>query len=157
MTKKRLFLVLAALVGLAFAAGAQTVADLPVTKLPPINISVFTVNNFAIPPEDNRAFNLIKEKLGVTFTWDIAVGEADQKIGVMIAGQDYPDLLHINSPKFINAGACIPLEDLIEKYAPNLKRHYQSDPTVWKKMFEKDGHIYCLPDWGVIENGVTAT
>ncbi len=129
----------------------------PVTKLPPIEISVFTVNPMPMPPADNRAYKMIKEKLGVTFKWDIAVGEKDQKIGVMIAGQDYPDLLHIDSNKFIEAGACIPLEGLIEKYAPNLKRHYQADPTVWKKMFEKDGHIYCLPDWGVIENGVTAT
>ncbi len=159
MTKRgiRLFVVLTALVGLAVAAGAQTVDKLPVTKLPPINISVFTVNNFTVPPEDNRAFQLIKDKLGVTFTWDIAVGEKDQKIGVMIAGQDYTDLLHIDSVKFIDAGACIPLEDLIEKYAPNLKRHYQADPVTWAKMHEADGHVYCLPDWGVNENGVTAT
>ena len=154
----RLFMVLAALACLAFAANAQTVDKLPVTKLPPINISVFVVNaTFPVPPEDNRAMKLIKEKLGVTFTWDIAVAEKDQKIGVMIAGQDYPDLLHIDSPKFIDAGACIPLEDLIEKYAPNLKRHYQADPVTWAKMHEKDGHVYCLLDYGVPENGPTAT
>jgi putative aldouronate transport system substrate-binding protein len=51
----------------------------------------------------------------------------------------------------------IPLEDLINKYAPNIKRHYQADPTVWAKMTEKDGHIYCLPNWGVIENSQSAT
>jgi putative aldouronate transport system substrate-binding protein len=110
-----------------------------------------------MPPEDNRAYKLIKDKLGVTFKWDILVGNKDQKIGVMIAGQDYPDLLHIDSPKFIDAGACLPLEDLIEQYAPNLKRHYKADPVTWKKMHEKDGHVYCLCDWGVIENGATAT
>lgn len=137
---------------------AQPVDKLPKTKLPPIEISVFTVNtNYPIPPATNRAYKLIKEKLGVTFKWDIVVGEADQKIGVMIAGQDYPDLLHINSPKFIDAGACIPLEDLIEKYAPNLKRHYQSDPVTWAKMHEADGHVYCLIDYGVPENGEIAT
>ncbi len=132
---------------------AQPVDKLPTTKLPPIEISVFTVNtNFPIPPADNRAYKLIKEKLGVTFKWDIVVGEADQKIGVMIAGEDYPDLLHINSPKFIDAGAVIPLEDLIEKHAPNLKRHYQSNPVTWAKMHEPDGHVYCLIDYGIPEN-----
>lgn len=110
-----------------------------------------------MPPDDNRAYKLMKEKLGVTLKWDIAVGEVDQKIGVMIAGQDYPDLLQINSPKFIDAGACIPLEELIEKYAPNLKRHYQSNPITWAKMHEKDGHVYTLVDYGIPENGPTAT
>jgi putative aldouronate transport system substrate-binding protein len=133
-------------------------ARLPKSDLAPINISVFIVNsNFPVPPEDNRAMRLIKEKLGVTFTWDIAVAEKDQKIGVMIAGGDYPDLLHIDSPKFIDAGAVIPLEDLIEKHAPNLKRHYQSDPVTWAKMHEKDGHVYTLLDYGVPENGDVAT
>jgi putative aldouronate transport system substrate-binding protein len=154
---KRLLLAATVVLALCAALTAQTVDKLPVTKLPPIEISAFTVNSMPMPPDDNRAYKLIAEKLGVTFKWDIAVGEKDQKIGVMIAGQDYPDLLHIDSPKFIDAGACIPLEDLIEKYAPNLKRHYQADPVVWNKMKEKDGHIYCLPDWGVNENGVTAT
>jgi putative aldouronate transport system substrate-binding protein len=66
----------------------------------------------------------------------------------MIAGGDYPDLLHVDSPKFIEAGALIPLEDLIEKHAPNLKRHYAS---AWEKMKSDDGHIYVLPVWGVME------
>ena len=153
------FVVLAGLAGLAVSASAQTAVDkLPVTALPPITISVFTVNTqFPLPPDDNRAYQLIRDKLGVTFKWDIAVGEADQKIGVMIAGQDYDDLLHVNSPKFIDAGALIPLEDLIDKYAPHLKQHYESDPIVWAKMHEKDGHVYTLLDYGVIDNGPTAT
>jgi len=154
---RKVLFVLTALVAVGTLV-AQPVDKLPTTKLPPIEISVFTVNtNFSIPPANNRAYKLIKEKLGVTFKWDIVVGEADQKIGVMIASQDYTDLLHINSPKFIDAGACIPLEDLIEKYAPRLKAHYQSNPVTWAKMHEADGHVYCLIDYGVPENGEVAT
>lgn len=138
---------------------AQAVSSDKLSKssLSPVTLSVFSVQNQSLPPDDNRIYKLIQDKLGVSFTWDVAVGNKDQKIGVMIASQDYPDLLDIDSNKFIEAGACIPLEDLIEKYAPNIKRHYQADPTVWAKMHEKDGHIYCLPNWGVNENGVTAT
>lgn len=124
---------------------------------PPLNISVFTMENYPVPSKDNRMYKLIQEKFGVTFTWDIAVGNVDQKVGVMIAGQDYTDLLTANSNKFIEAGAYLPLEGLIEKYAPNLKRHYQADPVIWKKMFEKDGHIYVLPNYGVAENGAAGT
>lgn len=124
---------------------------------PPVTLSVFQVQNMPSPPEDNIMYKLIKEKLGVTFKWDIAVGNKDQKIGVLIASGDYPDILTVDSNKFIEAGALIPLEDLIEKYGPNLKKHYQSDPITWKKMFEADGHIYCLPNYGVIDNGQSST
>ena len=141
---------LALVLALSLVAGSFA-ADAPVT------ISVFQLENFPVPAKDNRMYKMIQDKLGVSFTWDIAVGNIDQKVGVMIASQDYPDVLTVNSNKFIEAGALIPLEDLIEKYAPNLKRHYQADPTVWAKMFEKDGHIYCLPNYGVIENGQSAT
>ncbi|HTH14323.1 MAG TPA: sugar ABC transporter substrate-binding protein, partial [Spirochaetia bacterium] len=126
---------LALVLALSLVAGSFA-ADAPVT------ISVFQLENFPVPAKDNRMYKMIQDKLGVSFTWDIAVGNIDQKVGVMIASQDYPDVLTVNSNKFIEAGALIPLEDLIEKYAPNLKRHYQADPTVWAKMFEKDGHIY---------------
>jgi len=124
---------------------------------PPVTISVFQLENFPVPAKDNRMYKMIQDKLGVTFTWDIAVGSVDQKIGVMIASQDYPDILTINSNKFIEAGALLPLEDLIEKYAPNLKRHYQADPVIWAKMHEKDGHVYTLVNYGVIENGAAGT
>lgn len=114
---------------------------------PPLTLSVFTYSNSTAPPPDNKIFKLMKEKLGVTFNWDIAVGAKDQKIGVMIASGDYPDLVEVDGPKFIEAKALIPLEGLIEKYAPNIKKHYAA---VWEKMKEKDGHIYCLPNWGVV-------
>jgi putative aldouronate transport system substrate-binding protein len=120
----------------------------------PITISVFTWQNVVAPPADNKILKLMKEKLGVTLEWDIGTANKDQKIGVMIAGGDYDDLLLIDSTKFIDAGACVPLDDLVEKYAPNIKRHYAG---VWEKMKEKDGKVYCLPNWGVIENRFTAT
>lgn len=120
----------------------------------PMTVSVFTVENKVAPPTDNKIYQLMEEKLGVKFAWDIAVGSKDQKIGTMIASGDYADLLFIDSSKFIDAGACIPLEGLIEKYAPNIKKHYA---PVWEKLKEKDGHIYCLPNWGVVQGRYTAT
>lgn len=120
----------------------------------PINISVFTLQNHQQPPEDNKIFKWMREKFNVTFTWDIAVGQKDQKIGVMIASGDYADLLDVDSPKFYEAGAIIPLDDLIEKHAPNIKKYYAS---AWEKMKESDGKVYTLPAWGVIANRDTTT
>jgi len=114
----------------------------------PIELSVFTISPDQVPPEDNKIYKWIEDEFNVTFQWDVAVGEKDQKIGVMIASGDFPDLIHIDSPKFIDAGAVIPLEDLIVEHAPNLYKHYKRD---WEKLKEDDGHIYCLPNYGVID------
>jgi putative aldouronate transport system substrate-binding protein len=100
------------------------------------------------PPADNKIYKWIEKNLHVTFSWDILVGEKDQKIGVMIAGGDYPDLLHVDSAKFYESGALVPLDDLVEQYAPQIKRHYAE---AWEKMKEDDGHVYVLSVWGVLE------
>ena len=112
-----------------------------------INISVFSMAGHAQPPANNRIYKWIAENLNVTFTWDILVGDKDQKIGVMIAGGDYHDLLHVDSTKFYEAGALLPLDELVDKYAPRLKKHYAE---AWEKMKEDDGHVYTLPVWGVV-------
>jgi putative aldouronate transport system substrate-binding protein len=114
----------------------------------PITISVFSMAAMQQPPSDNKIYKWIEENLHVTFSWDILVGEKDQKIGVMIAGGDYPDLLHVDSSKFYESGALVPLDDLVEQYAPSIKRHYAE---AWEKMREDDGHVYVLPVWGVLE------
>ena len=58
-----------------------------------MNISIFTIQQREQPPADNKAYKWIEEKFGVTFSWDILVGDKDQKIGVLIASGDLPDLV----------------------------------------------------------------
>ena len=123
---------------------AQTYSDTDPTY--PINISVFSMASMRQPPGDNKIYKWMEENLNVTFTWDILVGNKDQKIGVMIAGGDYPDILHVDSKKFYEAGALIPLDELIDRFAPRLKAHYAE---AWEKMKENDGKVYTLPVWGV--------
>ncbi|MDR3160331.1 MAG: hypothetical protein LBU28_01800, partial [Spirochaetaceae bacterium] len=96
----------------------------------PIEISVFTQAQRQQPPADNKFYRLLKEKFNVTIKWDILVGDRNQKRGIMIASGDYPDMIEINETAFIDAGALIPLEDLIEKEAPNVARHYK-DGGAW--------------------------
>ncbi|MBN2509170.1 MAG: extracellular solute-binding protein [Spirochaetales bacterium] len=112
----------------------------------PITLSVFTQQPRQQPDADNKVYKYLKEKLGVTIKWDILVGEIAQKRGVMIAGEDYPDLIEINETQFIEAGALIPLEDLVEQYGPNIKKHFGRH---WDSLRSDDGHIYYLTNWGV--------
>ena len=128
-------------------------------KAKAMNISVFTIQQRQQPPADNKTYKWIEEKFGVTFSWDILVGDKDQKIGVLIASGDLPDLVEVDSEKFQGAGCLIDLKPLVEKDAPNLKKHYSS---VWKEMLYADSvkddegniieeHIYSLPNYGVID------
>jgi len=116
----------------------------------PIEITVYTgvVTSHQQPPDSNKFFRKVKEELNVTFKWDILVGDAFQKRNIMIASGDYPDLLEINETAFIDAGACIPLEDLIVKYAPNMEKILKETGN-WEKVKWEDGHIYCIPNYGL--------
>ncbi|WP_199613933.1 ABC transporter substrate-binding protein [Paenibacillus alkalitolerans] len=115
-------------------------------KTDPLNISVFYGFSGQVPTENNKISKKIKDELGVTLKEEYLVGDSEQKLGVMIAGGEYPDLITANT-KLVAAGAVIPLEDLIEQHAPNLKKHYE---PYWNKMKDpSDGHIYWLPNYGV--------
>jgi len=124
-----------------------------------LNISVFTIQQREQPPADNKTYKWIEDNFGVTFSWDILVGDKDQKIGLLIASGDLPDLVEVDSEKFQGAGCLRDLKPLVEKYAPNLRKHYES---AWKKMIDQDSekdekgnivkeHIYSLPNYGVID------
>jgi len=131
----------------------DTKVDEP-AKIDPITISVFIGAQGPIPNEDNKIYKKIKEELGVTLKEEYLVGDIEQKLGVMIAGGDYPDLITAN-PKLVSAGAMLPLEDLIEQNAPRLKEHYAK---VWEQMKDPgDGHIYWLPNYGVYQGDFVTT
>lgn len=128
-------------------------------KLDPIEISVFISDpGLQAPTPDNAIYKMIQDELGVTFKWDFLVGDKDQKIGVMTAGGDYPDLLSVDTysnPKFMAAGALIPLDDLMKNSAPNLYAHYQ---PVWNQAKNpEDGKFYIMPDYGVYTGTYQAT
>ncbi|WP_018752442.1 sugar ABC transporter substrate-binding protein [Paenibacillus sanguinis] len=120
----------------------------------PIEISVFLGEAGQQPTADNKIYKRIKDELGVTFKFEFLAGDKNQKLGVMIAGADYPDLITADT-KLTAAGAVIPLEDIIEQHAPNLKKHYEK---YWNQMKDpNDGHIYYLPNYGAYNSEVSDT
>ena len=147
---KKLFLVFVGIImvsSMVFATGNRQAAT-PTDPNYPIEISVFIdAAGSPRPTASNKLYRYIQEKLGVTFNWDILVGDSRQRRGTMVAGGVYPDILQINETFFIDEGAVIPLESLIEQYGPRIKAHYAD---VWNKMKSPDGHIYHLIDYGVI-------
>jgi len=115
----------------------------------PINITIFhETGNHPQPAASNPIYQYINDKLNVTFTWDILVGDIAQRRGTMVAGGDYPDIVELRGNEWIDAGALIPLEDLIEQHGPRIKALYKD---VWNQMKSADGHVYYLINYGVFQ------
>lgn len=87
---------------------------------------------------------VLEDQTGVNFKLEFLVGDLKTKIGTMIASGDYPEVLIPDAAieEVMNAGAFIPLDDLIDKYGPNIKRVYGD---FFNRMKAKDGKIYYLP------------
>jgi len=133
---------------------SSSASDSTETKVEPFTISLFTAATGPIPTDDNLIYQEIKEQLGVTLKEEYLVGDIEQKLGVMIAGGDYPDLITANT-KLTGAKAVIPLEDLIEQHAPNIKKHFEK---VWNQLKDpEDGHIYWMPNYGVYQGEFMST
>ncbi|MGN7761384.1 ABC transporter substrate-binding protein [Paenibacillus sp. 22594] len=86
----------------------------------------------------------LQKQTGVDWNIEYLVGDGDTKAGVMIASGDYPDIIDSSGQmaKLMDAGAFIPLDDLIEKYGPNIKRVYG---PYFEKFRQKDGKLYFFP------------
>ena len=148
MKKLVVFTALACIASLAFAGGGSEGGGGSSGSGTAFNITVYNIDIARTQPAANHPmFQYLREKLNVTFSWDILVGDKNQREGTMIAGGQYPDILNVNETKFIDAGVLIPLENLIDQYGPNIKAHYKD---VWEKMKSPDGHIYHLIDYGII-------
>ncbi|MCA0756030.1 ABC transporter substrate-binding protein [Paenibacillus sp. N4] len=92
---------------------------------------------------------MLEDQTGVNFKIEHLVGDINTKIGTMIASNEYPDVLIPDAAidKVLDAGAFIPLNDLIEEYGPNIKKVYG---PYFEQMKAEDGSIYFIPFSNVV-------
>ncbi|SFF19740.1 putative aldouronate transport system substrate-binding protein [Paenibacillus catalpae] len=98
--------------------------------------------------KDQYAMKLATEKTGVTVDRKLATGSDDDYLNTMIASGDLPDtiMLDWNNPavsKLIQNDMVYSIDELIEKYAPELKS--QLDPDM-VKYHSIDGKLWYLPN-----------
>lgn len=120
--------------------------------LSPITFEVFLTdaNNNSW---DNPVGNAITEATGVTLdiTYPVSsVGDAKQEVALMIANDEYPDMIYAKgeATSLYEAGALIDMTDLIEQYGPNIKKMY-GDELEKLKWGNGDEGIYQLSYAGV--------
>ncbi|NOU69374.1 extracellular solute-binding protein [Paenibacillus sp. LMG 31461] len=122
------------------------------TKAEPKEFSVFINRSLPDYPGSTRVGDMIDKETNVKLKREYLVGDLDTKIGVMIASGHYPDLMDggPSTSKLLSASAYIPLDELVDKYAPNLKKLYNAR---WNKLKQPDGKVYFLPGWVPYEEG----
>lgn len=92
----------------------------------------------------------LTEKTGVKLKTEYPVSSDDQKVALMIAEQNYPDMIYAkgDAGSLIDAGALIDMTALIEEYGPNIKKLYGEEFDKLKYS-EEDPSIYQLSSYAV--------
>ncbi|WHX99204.1 ABC transporter substrate-binding protein [Neobacillus sp. DY30] len=97
-------------------------------------------------------FDRLQKATNVKIKWNNIPGDGYQeKKNLMLASGDLPDAFYASGfsdhdlIQYGQNGTIIPLEDLIDKYAPNLKKLFEQRPDLKKVVTAPDGHIYSLP------------
>uniref|UniRef100_A0A7C5Z5P0 Extracellular solute-binding protein n=1 Tax=Caldicellulosiruptor owensensis TaxID=55205 RepID=A0A7C5Z5P0_9FIRM len=112
---------------------------------------IFTMYNAETNPNDDGfkspVAQKIKELTGVTLKVEYAISASagQQKLQLMAASGDYPDLVYAKGDLQLlkNAGGIVQLDNLIEKYGPNIKKAYGKN-LKRLRWSPQDPHIYCL-------------
>ncbi|MDR2895318.1 MAG: hypothetical protein LBV30_01485 [Propionibacteriaceae bacterium] len=178
-TSKRLALALALTLPLSLAACAgqdepdsgstapALAADDPLgdasgtlTPQNPTTLSVWLTTSQQVPAPDNKITQLLKDKLGVTLEYEIVTPDnVDQKIGVMLAGGEYPDLIGTTDLKMrlLEGGALLRLDDMLDSGDyENLATHV--DGYRGKMSYtggEVDDGLYIFPNYNRVYGEVT--
>ncbi|MGV8979715.1 hypothetical protein [Clostridium sp.] len=101
-----------------------------------------------------KIFTQMEKKTNVNINWNLIPEDAwTEKKNLIFAGNDLPDAFY--GPwvladneiwKYASQGMLIPLDDMIDKYCPNLKKVFDVHPDYKKALVTPDGHIYALPE-----------
>jgi putative aldouronate transport system substrate-binding protein len=93
---------------------------------------------------DTPIAQAITQKTGVSFEYDLIVGDEMQKQDLWLAAGDYPDVLAMGPgqvQKYKDGDAIIPLNDLIDQYGPNIKEKFGEYYNLIK---DEDGKIWSI-------------
>jgi putative aldouronate transport system substrate-binding protein len=157
----------ASLLALALAAcsGGGSAQDagkpLPtITGNPAVTLDVFAPQSADWNLATNDFTKLVKQKFNLTIKWQTTTfdgGPAKEKRQVSLASGDYPDLYLLipwvdqfsqaDLLRLSNQGVVVPLNQLIDQYAPNIKKALDASPGYKEMATAPDGKIYGMPQW----------
>ena len=172
--KKNLLLLIVLIVALALAAcggdkdtskdnaatdDASSEGNVNETGMPIVDEQI-DMKFFANKPAQNEdndwndilIWNHYRDLTNVNVNWELINPDAlEEKRNLALGSGDLPDVFYLSqlsNPdllKYGEQGTFIPLNDLIEKYAPNLTALMEADPSIRKAITFPDGNIYSMP------------
>ncbi|NSW89480.1 MAG: extracellular solute-binding protein [Firmicutes bacterium] len=100
-----------------------------------------------------ECMKVIKEKTGIDIEWlHPPAGQEAEQFNLMISTNNLPDMIEYNwtnyaggPEKALQDGVFIRLNEVIDKYAPNLKKILNDNPQVKKQVTTDSGLIYTFP------------
>ncbi|MBD2871711.1 extracellular solute-binding protein [Paenibacillus arenilitoris] len=119
----------------------------------PISLRMLTSVSPVYADFDNMmVWKEYEAKSGIHVNWEqVPDTSFVEKRNILLASGDVPDaifraqLQNSDLVKYGADGVFIPLNDLIEEHAPNLKRIFEQYPEVKEGITQPDGNIYSLP------------
>lgn len=112
---------------------------------------------------DYPVFKEISEQTNVFVDFQTISGDgSDEKLNLILASKNLPDAIFsgLSTEKitsYAKKGIIRPIDDLIENYAPNIKRVLDENPAIRKAITLPDGHIYAVPSVNVDKDPVAST
>lgn len=102
---------------------------------------------------DVLIFNEYEKLSNIKVNWEMVPDDGlEEKRNLLLSsGGILPDVLHsaelpnLDILKYGEQGIFIPLNDLIEEHAPNLKKLFEESPEIKKGLTFPDGNIYSFP------------
>lgn len=102
--------------------------------------------------DDLLVYQEYEKQTGIKVKWDmIPTNVLTEKRNLILTSGEYPDAFHsarFNAQDLMmygEQGIFVPLNDLIEQYAPNIKQIFADDPDLKRGLTMPDGNIYSLP------------
>jgi len=102
-------------------------------------------NDWLVEKEAARLTNVTLNNVA-----SMATTKSDEAFNLLIASGDLPDIvgggaIRDNVNRYGPEGAFIPLNDLIDKYAPHIKAFFDANPDIRSSILAADGNIYYIP------------
>ncbi len=105
--------------------------------------------------ETNWFTEYYEELTNIHVNFEMVVGDPAQRaqaVNLKLASAQYPDIFskcmlsRSQQVMYGTNGVFIPLNDLIDQYAPNIKKMFDDNPHIREQITAPDGNIYGLPD-----------
>ena len=124
---------------------AEPLTEEPVTFRIAIGRQVLDLSdNF----NEKLAAQLAEADTNIHADWvELIIDSSTERVNLMLASGDMPDaFISVLSEQQVlkNASQFVPLNDLIETYAPHIKAQYDAVEGMWDKVTMTDGNIYTL-------------